>query len=230
VAGRGTRRSVAELRRGLRRRDCHRAGRRSRAWTRPLALVSGRRPGRDGSTRGRRSARALGTRLPLRVSPGASCAGEGRCLPGMAGERVRRFSVATRGRRGTRLTSRPSAGARVRGVRGVRAQARRCPDVENATRHSSCLIDAGLTAADRPEYRALQPFGQVPILEEDGSVLFESGAIVLYIGERSEALLPKDSRARARAVQWLIAALNSIEPFVMNVALIDLFYANEEWA
>ena len=83
---------------------------------------------------------------------------------------------------------------------------------------------------DRPEYRALQPFGQVPILEEDGSVLFESGAIVLYIGERSEALLPKDSRARARAVQWLIAALNSVEPFVMNVALIDLFYANEEWA
>ena len=83
---------------------------------------------------------------------------------------------------------------------------------------------------DRPEYRALQPFGQVPILEEDGAVLFESGAIVLYIGERSEALLPKDSRARARAVQWLIAALNSIEPFVMNVALIDLFYANEEWA
>jgi len=61
-------------------------------------------------------------------------------------------------------------------------------------------------------------------------VLFESGAIVLHIGERSEALLPKESGARARAVQWLIAALNSIEPFVMNVVLIDLFYANEEWA
>jgi glutathione S-transferase len=83
---------------------------------------------------------------------------------------------------------------------------------------------------DQPEYRALQPFGQVPILEEDGHVLFESGAIVLYIGERSETLLPKDATARARATQWLIAALNSIEPFVMNVALIDLFYANEEWA
>jgi glutathione S-transferase len=83
---------------------------------------------------------------------------------------------------------------------------------------------------DRPDYRALQPFGQVPILEEDGFVLFESGAIVLYIGERSEALLPKDVGARARATQWLIAALNSIEPFVMNVALIDLFYAKEEWA
>ena len=53
---------------------------------------------------------------------------------------------------------------------------------------------------------------------------------MLYIGERSEALLPNDAGARARATQWLIAALNSIEPFVMNVALIDLFYANEEWA
>ena len=83
---------------------------------------------------------------------------------------------------------------------------------------------------DTPEYRALQPFGQVPMLEEDGLVLFESGAIVLHIGERSEVLLPKDAGARARATQWLIAALNSIEPFLMNVALIDLFYAQEEWA
>ncbi|HVS76428.1 MAG TPA: glutathione S-transferase family protein [Steroidobacteraceae bacterium] len=83
---------------------------------------------------------------------------------------------------------------------------------------------------DKPEYRALQPFGQVPILQEDGLVLFESGAIVLHIGERSEALLPGEAAARARAVQWVFAALNSIEPFVMNVALIDLFYANEEWA
>jgi glutathione S-transferase len=83
---------------------------------------------------------------------------------------------------------------------------------------------------DKPDYRALQPFGQVPILEEDGLVLFESGAIVLHVGEKSEALLPREPGARARATQWLIAALNSVEPFVMNVALIDLFYANEEWA
>ena len=83
---------------------------------------------------------------------------------------------------------------------------------------------------DKPEYRALQPFGQVPILEEDGLVLFESGAIVLHIGERSEALLPKETGARARATQWLIAALNSIEPFVMNIVLIDLLYAQQEWA
>jgi glutathione S-transferase len=83
---------------------------------------------------------------------------------------------------------------------------------------------------DKPDYRALQPFGQVPILEEDGFTLFESGAIVLHIGERCEKLLPKEPAARARATQWLIAALNSIEPFLINVALIDLFYADQEWA
>ncbi len=83
---------------------------------------------------------------------------------------------------------------------------------------------------DQPEYRARQPFGQIPVLEEEGLCLFESGAIVLHIGERSEALLPKDPGARARATQWLIAALNSIEPSVMGVALIDLIYADQEWA
>jgi glutathione S-transferase len=61
---------------------------------------------------------------------------------------------------------------------------------------------------DKPEYRALQPFGQVPIFEENGLVLFESGAIVLHIAERSKVLLPEDPAARARAVQWVIAALN----------------------
>ena len=64
---------------------------------------------------------------------------------------------------------------------------------------------------DTPEYRALQPFGQVPIYEEDGHALFESGAIVLHIGEKSTTLLPVDVKARARATQWLIAALNSVE-------------------
>jgi glutathione S-transferase len=83
---------------------------------------------------------------------------------------------------------------------------------------------------NKPEYRALQPFGQVPIFEEDGLVLFESGAIVLHIAERSGVLLPKDPAARTRAVQWLIAALNSVEPAVWNVFVIDNLYPNEEWA
>ena len=90
------------------------------------------------------------------------------------------------------------------------------------------LLKAG--DQDTPEYRALQPFGQVPVIEDDGLALFESGAIVLHIGERSEALLPKDPAARARATQWLIAALNSIEPHIMNVAVIEVFYADQEWA
>ena len=90
------------------------------------------------------------------------------------------------------------------------------------------LLEQG--EGDKPEYRSLQPFGQVPIFMEGDFVLFESGAIVLHIGQRSEALLPKDVEARARATQWLIAALNSIEPFVMNVAVIDAFYADQEWA
>lgn len=83
---------------------------------------------------------------------------------------------------------------------------------------------------DSPEYRAHQPFGQIPAYEEDGLQLFESGAIVLHIAERSEALLPSDSEARARAIQWLFAALNSVEPHVQQIALIDGFYKDEEWA
>jgi glutathione S-transferase len=83
---------------------------------------------------------------------------------------------------------------------------------------------------DKDDYRALQPFGQVPIFEENGLSLFESGAIVLHIGERSEALLPKDPATRARATQWLIAALNSVEPHISNLTAIDVFYPNEEWA
>lgn len=83
---------------------------------------------------------------------------------------------------------------------------------------------------DKPDYRALQPFGQVPIFEEDGFVLFESGAIILHIAERSDALLPKDPAARARAVQWLFAALDSVEPSVATVFAIDFLYPQEEWA
>lgn len=83
---------------------------------------------------------------------------------------------------------------------------------------------------NKPEYRTLQPFGQVPIFDEDGFVLFETGAIVRYISERSETLLPKDAQAAARATQWMFAALNSIEPFIMQVATIDLFHKDKEWA
>jgi glutathione S-transferase len=83
---------------------------------------------------------------------------------------------------------------------------------------------------DSAEYRSWQPFGQVPAYEENGLKLFESGAIVLRIAERSENLLPGDPAARARAIQWLFAALNTIEPPILNLAGIDLFWADQEWA
>ena len=79
-------------------------------------------------------------------------------------------------------------------------------------------------------YRALQPFGQVPAYEEDGLVLFESGAIVLHVAKRSETLMPPDPERRARVTAWMFAALNTIEPRIQNLAEIDLFHAEEEWA
>jgi glutathione S-transferase len=81
-----------------------------------------------------------------------------------------------------------------------------------------------------PAYRALQPFGQVPVYEEDGITLFETGSIVMHIGERCATLLPTDPAKRARAHTWMFAALNSVEPHVQNLTTIDLFFPNEEWA
>jgi glutathione S-transferase len=100
------------------------------------------------------------------------------------------------------------------------------------------LEEAGLSYETRligPEdqgsaaYRALQPFGQVPTLEEDGLKLFESGAIVLHIAGRSEALMPADAAGRARTAVWVLAALNSLEPAVDQLG--DTHRdAGEDWA
>jgi len=81
-----------------------------------------------------------------------------------------------------------------------------------------------------PAYRALQPFGQVPVYEQDGLVMFESGAILLHIAEQSPALYPADAANRSRVRTWMFAALNSVEPHVQNLVTIDLFNAAEDWA
>jgi glutathione S-transferase len=81
-----------------------------------------------------------------------------------------------------------------------------------------------------PEYLKEQPFDQVPILRDGDLQIFESGAIVQYVGEKSEALLPRDPQGRFRAIQWTYAALNSVEPAILNLLLIDVFYKDEEWA
>jgi glutathione S-transferase len=80
------------------------------------------------------------------------------------------------------------------------------------------------------EYLREQPFGQVPAFSDERVQIFETGAIVQYIADDCEALLPRDTQARFRAIQWTYAALNSVEPGVMNLASIDLFYADEGWA
>lgn len=71
-------------------------------------------------------------------------------------------------------------------------------------------------------YRKLQPFGQVPAIDDDGLVLFESCAIVMHLGDRSEVLMPRDAAARARVRTWMLAALNTIEPPIIVLNAIDL--------
>ena len=81
-----------------------------------------------------------------------------------------------------------------------------------------------------PEYLKEQPFDQVPCFRDGEVQIFESGAIVQYIGEKSAALLPIDTQGRYRAIQWTYAALNSVEPGVQHRVLLDAFYADQEWA
>jgi glutathione S-transferase len=99
---------------------------------------------------------------------------------------------------------------------------------EAALRYDVRLLEDG--EKDAAEYRSWQPFGQVPAYEENGLKLFESGAIVLRIAERSDNLLPGDPAARARAVEWLFAALNTIEPPLAHLGTIDLFAPDRQWA
>lgn len=100
------------------------------------------------------------------------------------------------------------------------------------------LEEAGLCYRERlldalnprpEEYFQEQPFGQVPAYRDAAVQLFESGAIVLHIAERSPALLPHAPAGRARAIAWLIAALNSVEPRIMELAIIDFFHPEAEW-
>lgn len=88
-----------------------------------------------------------------------------------------------------------------------------------------------ISVTDRPPgYYAEQPWGQVPVIEDDGLVVFESGAILLHLGEKDERLLPRDREDRMRVVSWLLAAYNSVEPLFMEIGNVDLFHADERWA
>ena len=84
-------------------------------------------------------------------------------------------------------------------------------------------------AMKQPAHLALHPFGQIPTYEEDGLALFESGSIVLHIGERHAGLLPADADGRARAITWLFAALNTLEPPIVERESSELMEREKPW-
>ncbi|HET6807127.1 MAG TPA: glutathione S-transferase family protein [Frateuria sp.] len=85
-------------------------------------------------------------------------------------------------------------------------------------------------AMKQPAHLALHPFGQIPTYEEDGLALFETGAIVLHIAERHAGLLPDADPARARAIAWMFAALNTVEPPILELVTAKILEGDKPWA
>ncbi|HEY7888638.1 MAG TPA: glutathione S-transferase family protein [Steroidobacteraceae bacterium] len=85
-------------------------------------------------------------------------------------------------------------------------------------------------AMKEPAHLALHPFGAIPTYEEGDLALFESGAIVFHIAERHAGLLPHDANARARAITWIFAAINSVEPPIWDLSLTRIIEGNESWS
>jgi len=84
-------------------------------------------------------------------------------------------------------------------------------------------------AMKQPAHLALHPFGQIPTYEEGGLALFESGAIILHIAEQHAGLLPQDANARARAIAWMFAALNTVEPPIVERSMAFIFEQDKPW-
>lgn len=89
------------------------------------------------------------------------------------------------------------------------------------------LLDA--TEPRDADYVAWQPFDQVPALRDGAVEAFEAAAILLYLGEQDERLLPREPAARWKAISWLFASVNSVEPPVRNVTLLPLFHGEQPW-
>jgi glutathione S-transferase len=85
-------------------------------------------------------------------------------------------------------------------------------------------------AMKEPAHLALSPFGQIPTYEEGDLALFETGSIVLHIAERYAGLFPKDSDARARAITWMFAAVNTIEPPILELMTAKIFEGDKPWS
>lgn len=85
-------------------------------------------------------------------------------------------------------------------------------------------------AMKQAAHLAHHPFGQIPTYEEDGLSLFESGAIVFHIAERHAGLLPKEAHARARAITWMFAALNTVEPPILELVTVKILERDKVWS
>lgn len=81
-----------------------------------------------------------------------------------------------------------------------------------------------------PAHRALHPFGQIPTYEDGNLVLFESGAIVFHIADHHAGLLPDDENARARAITWMFAALNTVEPPILELVTVKILEGDKPWS
>jgi glutathione S-transferase len=84
-------------------------------------------------------------------------------------------------------------------------------------------------AMKEPAHRALHPFGQIPTYEEGDLVLFESGAIVFHLAQRHAGLLPDDANARARAIAWMFAAVNTVEPPILDLVTAKFLEGDKAW-
>lgn len=80
-----------------------------------------------------------------------------------------------------------------------------------------------------PAHRRLHPFGQIPTYEEGDLALFESGAIILHIAERHAGLLPADPNGRARAIAWMFASVNTVEPPIVELSMASILERNKSW-
>ena len=84
-------------------------------------------------------------------------------------------------------------------------------------------------AMKEPAHLSLHPFGQIPTYEEGDLALFESGAIIFHIAERHTDLLPDDANARARAITWMFAAINTVEPPILELVTVRFVESDKPW-
>src|SRR5207342_2862385 len=84
-------------------------------------------------------------------------------------------------------------------------------------------------AMKEPAHLRLHPFGQIPTYEEGDLTLFETGAIIFHLAQRHAGLLPEEPNARARAITWMFAALNTVEPPILGLVTARIFEADKPW-